>query len=111
MINTPEIQQGMMQIYTPDKVRICKEQLSVRRRQLSVCEEQLAIIHAQVSLLRGAVVSADMDDVVMAAAAEWQGLKEDVLKLNGKSAKLHKEIAQLTESLSRWERLMEWSHG
>ena len=101
----------ILKLYGADKIREAKESLSLRERQLRNCESQLAALHDKVSTLNKVINSNQKADITDAALHEWQRASEDVLKLNGKSAKLHKEITQLRDSIARWTKLRDWSYG
>ncbi len=106
-----EVRPSVMRLYNGEKIKEARESLTLKTRQLRLCESQLSTVNDRIGVLRALIDSECADDIRTAALEEWQRAKEDVLKLNGKSAKLHKEITHLRDGIARWRKLRDWSHG
>jgi len=111
MKTTHKLRPVIMGMYDLDRIREAQENLSLRTRQLRSCESRLAELKLQESTLQALMCAGVDEGITTAASDELHRTKEDVLKLNGKSAKLHKEITQLKDNISRWGKLRDWSHG
>jgi hypothetical protein len=83
--------------------------LSKLRTQLEQCQVRLAEAQNRYDNIREIVVLGPSTGVNIAAALEWKEIKDEILRLNGKSIKLHKEITELEHKLKRRQVLRSWA--
>lgn len=79
--------------------------------QLEQCQLKLAHAQDKHDSIREIIVLGPETGVNIAAALEWKEVKEDIVRLNGKSIKLHKEISELRNKLKRRKVLREWAQA
>lgn len=77
--------------------------------QLEQCQIKLANTQTKHDSIREVIRLGPDTGVNIAAALEWKEVKEEIVRLNGKSIKLHKEIAELRSKLKRRKILREWA--
>lgn len=79
------------------------------KEQLKVCEAKLAEVNERHDNMRQVVLLAPKSSINISAALEWKEVKEETVKLNGKSIKLHREISELTSKIKRRKELRAWA--
>jgi predicted nucleic acid-binding Zn-ribbon protein len=83
--------------------------LSKLKDQLSACEKRIAEVRERHDNIREIVILAPKSSINISAALEWKDIKEETVKLNGKSIKLHKEITELSAKIKRRKELRLWA--
>ena len=79
------------------------------RGQLQACEQRLAGVLEKYGAVRDIVSLGPNSSVNIAAALEWKDVKEEKARVTGKSIKLHKEISELENRISRRRSLRAWA--
>ena len=91
--------------------RLLQDEVFLRKleAQLEQCQVKLANTQNKHDSIREIIILGPATGVNIAAALEWKEVKEEIVRLNGKSIKLHKEIAELHSKLKRRKILREWA--
>ena len=104
-----DLKQKFLFLYDAAQLSGAKSQLTNRQAQLESCERALVQAQEKEKLIKSVMLGTAGNNICISAALEWQHIKEEILKLNGKSAKLHKEMSNLKEQVRRLESLHVWA--
>ena len=104
-----KLKQDFLFSYDASQLSIAKSNLASREIQLENCERSLLEAKTKEDLIKSILVEAKGHSICLSAALEWQCIKEEILKLNGKSVKLHKEMANLKNQIRRLQSLHAWA--
>ena len=96
-------------LYEASELSHANTQVAYKERQLEDCERDLARVAEKEAVIKAIMLKTNGTNMCIPAALEWQAIKEDTLKLSGKSVKLHKELSQLKEKIQRLDSLRKWA--
>lgn len=108
-MNASDVKESFLFLYDASKLSVAKSNLENRKLQLENCERALVDAQKKEKVIKSIMVAAKGESICVSAALEWQHIKEEILKLNGKSAKLHKEMLTLQSQIRRLQSLHAWA--
>ena len=83
--------------------------LSKLKSQLESCQVRISEVKEKHDNIREVVILGPKSSINISAALEWREIKDETVRLNGKSIKLHKEIAELEARIRRRKDLRRWA--
>ena len=109
IMSVEQVKLKLLEQYPEESITRDELFLSKLREQLKMCEAKLAEINERHDNMREVVLLAPKSSINISAALEWKEVKEETVKLNGKSIKLHREISELSSKIKRRKELRAWA--
>lgn len=108
-LDIEQLKLKILQNYSEDSLLQDEALLSKLKAQLEGCQERIAQVQERESNIKEVVRLANKSSINISAALEWQEIKDETAKVNGRAIKLHKEITTLTNKIKRRKDLRNWA--